>query len=197
MRLRLLPAADYVRARWRNQAGWTREIAVEHAADERLLWRASIADIDEACEYSPWPGLHRHHRLLSGNGLRLRFADGREQALLPPHQGIAFDGDAAPRCDLLDGPVTAFNLMHDPERMSAKVLHRPLVGTLTLFPDERETWLIYLIAGSLRGDTVALAQGDSLIIDQAIAGNRRLLLDGAGEALLIRLVERASPDAAP
>lgn len=191
MQVRHLPAYEYQRMRWRNQLGWTREIARAPEGDDSPAWRASIAEIDHDCAFSPYPGLHREQVLIEGNGYRLCFEDGREASAQPPHGRIAFDGASAPQCRLDDGPVRVFNLFHDPLLLSVRLHHRPLVGTLVVFAEPRSTWLIYLIAGRMQlrgeGHPLLLGQGDSLRLDNPLDSRQRQLIDGGGEILLVSL----------
>jgi len=189
-----LPAIEYRRMRWRNQLGWTREIAREGGDADRDLWRVSIAEIDHDSAYSHFPGVRREQILLSGNGMRLRFADGRTHDLLPPHGRIAFDGSEAPDCELLDGPVRDFNLFYDPSCVAATLQHRPLVGSLLIFAEPASAWLVYLLAGSMRAQSesrwLTVDQGDSLRLDNPSAQRQRLILEGGGELLLLSICAR-------
>ena len=54
-----LPAFGYQRQRWKNNLGWTREIAREPAAGDDFDWRLSLADIDQDCGFSRFPGCQR------------------------------------------------------------------------------------------------------------------------------------------
>lgn len=191
MELRHLPAYEYRRMRWANGLGWTREIDRSPAQGESCDWRVSIAEIDRGCAYSAYPGMQRDQVLLEGNGLALRFPDGRNLPLAPPHGRASFAGEPAPECALDDGPVRVFNLIHDPARIAARVHHRPLVGTLVVFAEPGCTWLAYVLSGrvTLRGEGrhMVLAQGDTLRLDNAGESRQRQLLEGGGEILLVSL----------
>src|SRR5690606_3662644 len=80
---RVLPANEHRRERWRNGLGWTRAI-MAWPADAGWAWRLSVAEIEQAAPYSSFPGVEREHVLLEGNGLVLRFGDGRTKELHPP-----------------------------------------------------------------------------------------------------------------
>ena len=75
-------------------------------------------------------------------------------------------------------------------RVSATLWHRPLVGPMVLFADPGATWAVYLIAGQAQfaddSGLPAMPAGDSAIF---AAGDQRLrhVIDGGGEALLIRI----------
>lgn len=199
-----IPANEYRRTRWRNGCGWTREILAVPAASAGWLgrvgpdpcpdpdWglRLSIAEIDAAASFSPFPGLEREQVLLSGNGLRLEFDDGERITLLPPHQRARFGGARAVTGVPVDGPVRVFNLMWRADAMAATVLHRPLVGGMWCFCDVGMAWAVHVLAGAARlatgsGETVVLAQGDSAWL--APGSRRRHGLDGAGELLLVQV----------
>jgi environmental stress-induced protein Ves len=190
---RLLRAQDYRRERWRNGAGWTREVhARPSPGGAGWDWRLSIAEIDEDAPFSAFPGVDRELVLLSGNGLRLRFDDGALVELHPPHDRLRFAGERALRGELVDGPTRDFNLMWRRDAVDAQLWHRPLVGSMVLFADPGSTWAVYVLAGRLRcgaGGEGALeaAQGDTLLLPGASAARRRYPLDGGGELLVIRI----------
>src|SRR5690606_27589348 len=203
---RHLPAHDYTRERWHNGAGWTRRIlrlpaaaagseagAGSGAADDWGL-SLSIADIERAAAYSCLPGVEREQVLLSGDGLRLVFDDGARATLLPPHQRLRFAGDRPVTGEPLDGPpVRAFNLMWRPAALAVELLHRPLVGGMFCFCDPGTAWAVYLIGGTARIGSAAgqfqLDGGDSAWL--AAPQRQRFVVDGAGEALLVRVARAA------
>jgi uncharacterized protein len=201
MRARHLPAYEYRRMRWKNNLGWTREVHAEalaprapDAADGDAPawdWRVSIAEIDHDCPFSAFPGHDRILVLLSGNGMRLDFHDGRRVELLPPHQRIAFRGEDALDCVLLDGPTRDFNLIWNRSRVRAEVMHRPLVGPMVFFPEPGVRWLLHLVAGRAqlkdRPGLSPLDAGDSLLLDAAPGEDARAIVDGGGELLLARI----------
>ena len=196
MRPRLIRANSYRRERWRNDLGWTREI-VRFPEDERVLgegpafdFRISIAEIERDCAFSAFPGCDRHLVLLSGNGMTLEFDDGESIAVLPPHGRVEFAGERALHCRLQDGPTHDFNMMVRRDRWSAQVLHRPLVGSMVFFAEPGVSWAIYLLSGGARikAGGMALAPGDTALLEpDPDAPAVRQILDGAGEALLVRL----------
>ncbi|WP_372014756.1 HutD/Ves family protein [Pseudoxanthomonas sp. 10H] len=190
-----IPAIEYRRIRWRNGRGWTREIL---ATPDPEHWqvRLSIAEVDAAADFSPFPGVEREQVLLHGNGLHLRFDDGATVDLLPPHQRARFHGERAVTGVPVDGPVQVFNLMWRPDMVAASLLHRPLVGGMWCFGDERTAWAVHVIAGAARlgadgRERAALAQGDSAWLP-ASPGRRRYSIDGAGELLLVRVLRGAA-----
>lgn len=187
-----LPCNGYRRVRWKNGLGWTREIACMPEGDD-WDWRLSIAEIEQDADFSTFPGVDRELVLLSGNGLRLRFDDGQVTELLPPHAGARFAGERGVRGELLEGRTTDFNLMWKRNRFDAQLWHRPLVGAMVVFVDPGETWALHLIAGQAHfadgSDAPDMAAGDSALLSSP--GVRvRSVVDGGGEALLIRLRQR-------
>lgn len=191
----LLPACGYRRLRWRNGLGWTREI---HAAaadpgrgrDDDWDWRLSIAEIEADAPYSSFPGVEREQVLLSGEGLALGFEGGPERLLLPPHGRQRFDGRAAVQARLRAGRVEVFNLMWRPGRVSTRLWHRPLVGSMLLFADPGNTWAVHLVAGRASVDdgrgALPLEMGDSALFG-AGARRGRCQLEGSGELLLVQV----------
>ena len=191
----VIPANEYRRERWRNGLGWTREIHA-HADPRRpgdWTWRLSIAEIEQDAAFSAFPGIDRELVLLSGNGLRLRFDDGEVHELHPPHERLRFSGERVVSGELLDGPTQDFNLMWRRDLVDAQLWHRPLVGPMVVFAEPGTTWAIHLLAGQARfaddSGLPDLAAADTALL-QADAARLRHVLDGAGEALLIRLQQR-------
>lgn len=202
--VKVFPAQHYRRERWRNGAGWTREIVCLQGVGERGwiptpesdangAWdvRLSVAEIDKDCHFSEFAGIARELVLLRGDGIELDFADGRSAVVDPPHGRIRFDGADAPACRLLAGPTHDFNLMWRPERVAAQLLHRPMVGAMVFFARAGTTWLMYLISGRAtfkdRPQLAPLQTGDSALIGCGESERGRVVLDGSGEALLVRL----------
>jgi environmental stress-induced protein Ves len=197
MSLQLIPANEYRRERWRNGLGWTKVIftqaAQQELADEPAYdWRLSIAEVDNDCAFSAFPGCDRVLMLLSGNGMELQFDDGTAETVAPPHGRVAFAGERGVQCRLLDGPTTDFNVIVRRDRCTMQVYHRPLVGSMVFFAEAGVLWAIHLIAGraSIKSadKSVALNAGDTVLLD-AGAGDaaERSILDGGGDAILVRL----------
>ena len=119
---RLLGPRDYRRVRWKNEGGWTTEIA-QHppaASLDEFAWRASIADVTHGGVFSEFPGVARTLVLLSGAGMHLERAAGPLELRLP-FDAVDFDGADAPGCSLVEGPVRVFNVMLRRGTMRGKV----------------------------------------------------------------------------
>lgn len=202
--VRVIPANEYRRERWRNQLGWTREIARGRVTPEGFQledseaagewdWRLSIAEIERDAAFSSFPGIERELVLLSGHGVRLRFDDGEAHELRPPHQRLRFAGERALTGELLDGPTHDFNLMWRRDRVVAELWHRPLVGPMVIFTEPQGLWAVHLLSGRAAFDGAPglppLSMGDTVLIR---AGDLRLrhALHGGGEALMIRLAPK-------
>ena len=188
----VIPANEYRRERWRNGLGWTREIHAHAAAGPPgdWAWRLSIAEIEQDAPFSAFPGIDRELVLLSGNGLRLRFDDGEVRELHPPHDKLRFAGERAVTGELLDGPTQDFNLMWRRDLVDAQLWHRPLVGPMVVFAEPGTMWAVHMLAGQARfaddSGLPDLAATDTALL-KADGTRLRHVLDGAGEALLIRL----------
>lgn len=184
-----IPANEYQRERWKNGAGWTREILRWPQAAPEWDWRLSIAEVGQDGPFSAYPGIDRELVLLSGEGMRLCFDDGEVAELQPPHGRVRFPGERALRAELISGPTQDFNVMWRRDRIEAQVLHRPLVGPMLFFAEPGVRWAIHVLSGRAnfkdRLPATMLEQGDTGIIDAS--GSGRVLIDGGGELLLIRL----------
>ena len=192
---RVIPSNTYRRERWKNQLGWTREIARSPTATGDWAWRLSIAEIEEDAAFSRFEGIERELVLLSGNGLRLRFDDGEAIELAPPHGRLRFAGERPAAGELVDGPTQDFNLMWRRDAIDAQLWHRPLVGPMVVFVEPGSTWALHLLAGQARfadsSGLSPLAQGDTALLVGRDGTRQRFVLDGGGEVLVIRLTPRA------
>ena len=201
MNATLIPATEYRRERWKNGLGWTREVLRWPREGEQWDWRVSVAEVDKGGPFSSFPGVDRELVLLSGEGMRLVFEDGGDVELRPPHGRHRFAGERALAAELFNGPTQDFNLMWRRERVSASLLHRPLVGPMLFFAEPGVRWLAYLISGRATVKDqllpLALEQGDSVLLEPAAGDHHRLVLEGGGELLLVRIApaETAPPDA--
>lgn len=182
-----LSARNYRRERWRNEQGWTREIT-RHPDLVDYHWRVSIAEITQDTQYSTFPGYQRWQVLLHGCGLRLQQIGN----LTDVAGSLRFDGSDTVQCQLLDGPVSVLNLIWDASRFSAQFLHRPLVGTMLFLPEPNVTWFVYLAAGQAQirsGQALFSLQMEDSLIVKPVPGER-MVLEGAGDLLLFRLMEK-------
>ena len=92
----LLDPAAVAPVPWDNGAGFTRELAVAHGPDGKVLWRVSVADLVQDAEFSRFPDLDRlfvalgplvlsigGHPTTMGEGQSIRFAGEAEVTVRP------------------------------------------------------------------------------------------------------------------
>ena len=191
-RLVLLRGSDYRRVRWKNDGGWTTEIARDPADDALdFRWRVSIADIESDGPFSLFPGVDRDLVLLSGAGMDLDFADALPLRIDERFQHVHFRGECETQCRLIAGPTRDFNVMVRRGAMRAEVLARPLVGSMVIFPESHAEWLIHVHAGhalARRGDSEIPAASGETILAGPDSGSGRMVLEGAGELVLAKFV---------
>ena len=189
-RLQLIPAHEYRRERWRNGLGWTREILRSSENGEDWDWRLSIAEIECDGPFSSFPGIERELVLLHGHGVRLRFDNGDVRDVEPPHGRVRFAGEHVVSGELIDGPTHDFNLMWRRDRIDAELWHRPLVGSMLLFVEPDDVWVVHVLSGRALAidavNRVSASTGDTLVL-RATSERARFALDGGGELLVIRL----------
>ncbi|MBX3699457.1 MAG: HutD family protein [Dokdonella sp.] len=191
--MRVIPASEQRRLRWKNDGGWTTEIARDPLAGDAFRWRISIADIERDGPFSPFPGIDRHLLLLSGNGIELDIDGAPPRRLVQRFGCVRFAGEATVDCRLLGGPTRDFNLMVQRATLRAEVVARPLIGSMLIFAREGVEWLIHVLAGHLQaqgeGRALDAATGDTLHIDRrGASGTSRIALDGGGELVLVQLL---------
>jgi len=192
-RLTLLHASGYRRVRWKNDGGWATEIAREPddpASD--FVWRISIADIESDGPFSSFPGVARELLLLAGSGIELDIDDAAPLRLIERFQRVSFDGESRVECRLLAGPTRDFNVMTQRDAARAELMGRPLVGSMVLFPEAGAVWLAHLVSGGAEARTdreaVPIGIGDTLRIDFASRDDGRVVIEGGGEIVLVKVV---------
>ncbi|MGH8171600.1 MAG: HutD/Ves family protein [Rhodanobacteraceae bacterium] len=196
-RLTLLRPSDYQRVRWKNDGGWTTEIAREPAdANTAFDWRISIADIESDGPFSNFPGVDRDLILLAGNGIELDIDDAPPLRLVERFARVHFAGESNIGCRLLAGATRDFNVMVRRDAVRAEVVARPLLGSMVIFPESGAEWLVHVLAGEAHARTshenIALETGSSLRIRFDGAEPTRVVLEGGGELVLVKFVMIAS-----
>lgn len=160
---RRLTPSDYRLMPWRNGGGTTTEIIVapEGAglgrAQERFLYRVSIADVATDGPFSRFEGYDRHIMLLAGAGMTLDCGPRGRIELTAPLEPHTFSGDWAVEGTLLAGPVRDFNVIADRGRASSslevRLVDRPELVTC----DPGNVCIVHVIEGGLAdastGDT--------------------------------------------
>lgn len=191
--MQLLRPHDYARARWKNDGGWTTEIASAKDADSPsgFRWRASIAEIEKDGPFSSFPGIERDLLLLSGSGMELDINDAPAIRMERRFQHIHFAGEDRVMCRLLAGATRDFNVMTDRRSTLAEVHARPLIGTMMVFVEPAESWLIHLFGGSgsfRAGDQQLSAGGGDTVLLSAKA-RERVVIEGSGELILVKFTQ--------
>ncbi|MDE3142149.1 MAG: HutD family protein [Pseudomonadota bacterium] len=188
--LQRLPAPLLRDEPWANGAGTTTVLAI---GPDPLAWqwRISIARDDRAAAFSVYPDTLRQLTPLDGR-LQLRFSAAHAPATMAIDrlQVVRFDGAAAPRAALPDGPTRVFNLMTR-AGTTATLLARPLVGAL-LLPDAPR-WFVHVFAGNAELHQTGDDRLDLQIDDSAWASGA-CRLSGHGEIVLARFDEISAAD---
>ncbi|MEO8802864.1 MAG: HutD family protein [Rudaea sp.] len=189
----ILHQSDYRRVRWKNDGGWTTQLAAcaasSNDAEVAFDWRISIAEIESDGAFSRFPGCDRHIALLDGVGMQLSFDHAPDTQLCDRLRFVQFDGEWQTYGRLLAGPVRDFNVISRRDAITTQVLHRPLVGAMVFLTEADVTWFVYIANGSAQltnADPIQeLRTGDSLLLDaSAIAENT--VLSGGGEVVLVK-----------
>lgn len=181
MTLHVVTLLDCPPQPWRNGGGLTRELlAWPSHADWQL--RVSVARIDRDGAFSSFAGLQRWFAVLQGRGVQLQLPQGpvTQTAAGEP---LAFDGEAAPMCTLLDGPTEDLNLMARRDAGRARMAR---------------AWPGSALAGALRWRGLFTLHACTLLVDSralALAGGTLAWSDDADTARW-RIDNPTSPDGA-
>lgn len=199
--MRLIGPRDCHRTRWKNDGGWTTELARSPETDSGTVafrWRVSIAEIETNGPFSIFPGITRDLLLLAGDGIELDIDDAAPLRLRSRFAHIRFEGESRVGCRLLAGPTHDFNVMSRRDTLRADVVARPLVGAMVVFPEPGVEWLVHVLGGhaSARsaGHALVLGTGASLHVDFRGDDHGRIVLDGAGELVLAKFSPIGKPE---
>ena len=202
MAMQWLKAAQAQRLRWRNDGGWTREIAAgvlspvadgeDAGAASDWDWRISVAEIEQDGPFSAFPGIDRCLLLLDGPGMDLEFADGGRVRVSPQQPRIDFAGEAAVHCRLLAGPTRDFNVMWRRARLAADVVRLDVEGASGVpAPPAALLCVFHVVSGRLDVDGRVLAEGDSLLLTPPHV--RALRLSGSAQVLMTTFQRVSTP----
>lgn len=168
--MRIIRAAERRVMPWKNGGGTTTEIAIhpDGASLSDFDWRISTAHVGQDGPFSSFPGIDRTLAVLTGNGIRLAFADGETVTLDTDSQPFAFNADRAVTGELVAGPIDDLNIMSRRGRWHHEVRRLTTPGTHAL---EIDAGLLVLVAcvgvwevKAMRG-SASLASNDSTILD--------------------------------
>jgi uncharacterized protein len=108
--LHRIALADVPGEPWRNGGGRTRTLLVWPAEANEWSLRVSVADIESDGPFSAFPGIDRWFSVLQGAGVVLALTEGKRR-IAAGNDAVAFDGESAPSCSLVDGVTLDLNLM--------------------------------------------------------------------------------------
>ncbi|MBX4864467.1 HutD family protein [Rhizobium bangladeshense] len=172
--MRILRASDHKRMPWKNGKGETVEIAVfpPGASINDFDWRISMATVAEDGPFSIFPGIDRTLAILDGNGMVLDIAGSTPVPLTTASDPLAFPADIPVAARLEDGAITDLNVMTRRDGLTHTLIRIDVDDgkTVQLSPS---TCLLLCHRGALSfrrdGETGALAAGDALLIEEAVA----------------------------
>ncbi len=205
--VRVLTERDYVRMPWLNGGGMATEFvktavpASRRGPDEDFLWRLSDADIDRSGPFSNYPGIDRHFMLFEGNGVVFDFGGNGGERLDENFRFLSFDGGWKTHCELIDGPVRAFNLQVTRRHAASKfqVIEAGDAATEREFPamDAKgaSTRLVFILEGeaavTVDREAMALPTRATLVVEQGPDAPMALTLSGKNfRAVLVDIFER-------
>ena len=124
---------------WRNGGGQTRELLRQGEGAGGFALRISVAEVASSGPFSRYPGVSRALCLVGGAGLSLRRADGLSLRLGRGDPPFCFSGEEDWQAELIEGPVTDFNVMTDRASLGAALWGcppGPVPGGLLFVMDE-------------------------------------------------------------
>lgn len=188
--------ADYREMPWRNGGGSTTEVAIapDGAAlqsGEPFLWRLSMARVEQDGPFSLFAGYDRTLVLLAGRGVRLDFGLAMPPVTLAaPLATVAFAGEWATHCRLIEGPVHDFNLMVDRTRAAAQLQALALPANSRAQVLLRgHTGLLFVVHGALTAQLDDAPPGEPL----APLETERFERDAAGPPIAVTLLATEGP----
>jgi environmental stress-induced protein Ves len=177
-----LPKHGYRRVRWKNGLGWTSEIAVDPPEGE-WDFRISIAEVDADSEFSRFLDVDRSLLVLDGAGMVLEVEGQGTSTLTADGPPLAFPGDVATSSRLIAGPTRDFNVMTRRGVVSHALRRQVLAGSLELVRAPGSSLLVHAVDDHVMLDELALAPGDSAIIDARAI----VTLTGTATVLVVEL----------
>lgn len=139
--MKKLTSEHYRSMPWKNGLGTTIELVVfpEYAQLDNFFWRISRAQVVADSDFSQFPDIDRTLALLQGNGMRLN-VNGQRCQLDQQNNMVSFPGDAKTHAELLNGPISDFNLMsrrlvcsHQLSHWEGESLRQLPINTVFLF----------------------------------------------------------------
>jgi len=148
---------------WKNGGGVTREIAA-FRENGNIIWRLSIADVASDGAFSSFVGLTRVLTVIQGKGIVLCTENRNSEAVLG--MPVTFDGGRATQAKLIDGPIRDLNVMFNPRKCHAEVIHVNEPSHLVLLANETRRIAVLGLRGETRTDrNCNLYFGDTLLME--------------------------------
>ena len=117
MQISITAPEEFTRVPWKNGLGFTLELAIsEGGTMSSFDWRLSIATVSQDGVFSDFSGYWRNLVLLSGNGIELTHSDAPTHRLIESLDVAKFNGGAVTNGQLIDGEITDFNIMVNPDK---------------------------------------------------------------------------------
>lgn len=151
---------------WKNGGGVTREIA-SATRNGRMVFRLSMADLAKGGPFSDFSGLTRILTVIQGGNMRLH----TEQQVFHADlwEPVKFDGALKITAELVDQPLTDFNLMFAPDQCDGTVSILRGATCPGLAVEASQIVAVHVLAGeAVFANDTRLYQGDTgLLTDQA------------------------------
>lgn len=166
----LVPYAGLESSPWKNGAGSTTEIAAAPPGTsiETFDWRISLATFTHNGPFSLFPEIERTLALVDGAGVALR-VDGDPFFLSEDEPVFEFSGDSEVESTLIDGQVTAFNVMTRNDKCHHRLGRRRLKGRSGFAP-RGDVSVLFLAEGeslsvSSDAERIGLVRYDTVLFD--------------------------------
>ncbi|GAB2571331.1 HutD/Ves family protein [Kribbella endophytica] len=177
-------AADQQRVPWRNGAGLTTELASGGSSGD-FVWRVSLAEVTEDCDFSVFPDVDRTIILIDGPPMTLRLAGIGHT--LTSYEPFHFDGGLEVRCQV-SGPTRDLNVMTRRGRATASVSIEQLSLAPLTIPKANPLVLVCLDgSATLQPTNTTLSPGDVAELDEPV----RITGDGHLAVIHLETVARA------
>jgi hypothetical protein len=160
---------DLQEGRWRNGMGVSWDIASEEQGSNTagFGWRMALARLDANVAFSHYPETDRIFTLVEGKGLELAVENHGVKAIRNRFVPLAFPGDAATTCRLLDGPCMALNLFTARGAWTADVQVMPLDSALAVDPSGPV--LLHVLQGVAVCEGHQIGLRDSILTESPIS----------------------------
>jgi len=198
----LLRRSDYQRTPWKNNLGFTDQIAIHPpGADLRradFLWRLSTARIERGAPFSLFPLHDRVLVVLSGAGVRVSHTyepgsapDQVEVSLLEPYE---FPGDVPTTCELIEGPIADLSVFYAKDRCHVQAESVAVgAGETMSWEAQGATNFIFVAEGELSVQAKTARKDESFRIEKNPEGETLEVKAGSEGARLV-LIQIESMD---